>query len=62
MTSAEKALSIDELIVQTIAGVRSAGWQDRPMTTGEEVAVNLAVRFVVKRFREEAVALPESEP
>jgi hypothetical protein len=43
---------VDQLVDQTIAAIQKESWQDRPMTTGEEVAINLAVHYVVERLKE----------
>jgi hypothetical protein len=43
------SVNIDDLVARTLTALQNS-WQDRPMTTGEEVAVNLAVRFVVEQF------------
>jgi hypothetical protein len=41
---------IDHEIDQAIALIQRENWADRQMTTGERVAVNMAIRYVVDRL------------
>lgn len=49
-------LAIEQFIADAITVIQQEGWKDRPMTTGEQVAVNLAVRYAIGRLKKRSVA------
>lgn len=46
---------IFQLITEAIATLQRDNWQDRQMTTGEQVAAGLAVQFVLERLQKKAL-------